>query len=74
MLLIHGDDDRNVRVEQTVDLIQRLRKQGVYVEEMIIPDDIHDFLLYRNWLRADSATVAFFEKTLKSRPAANSGR
>ncbi len=74
VLLIHGDDDRNVRVEQTVDLVQRLRKQGVPFEEMLIPDEIHDFLLYRTWLRADSATVAFFEKTLKPQPAANSGR
>jgi dipeptidyl aminopeptidase/acylaminoacyl peptidase len=71
VLLIHGDDDRNVRVEQSVDLAQRLRKQGVSFEEMIIPDEIHDFLLYRNWVKGDSATVAFFEKTLKNRrPAA----
>ncbi|MBI4499951.1 MAG: S9 family peptidase, partial [Gemmatimonadetes bacterium] len=70
VLLIHGDDDRNVRVEQTVDLVQRLRKYGVSFEEMIIPDDIHDFLLHRNWVRADSATAAFFEKTLKAKRAA----
>jgi dipeptidyl aminopeptidase/acylaminoacyl peptidase len=65
VLLIHGDDDRNVRVEETVDLAQRLRAAGVPFEEMIIPDDIHDFLLYRNWMRADQATAEFFEKTLK---------
>jgi dipeptidyl aminopeptidase/acylaminoacyl peptidase len=65
VLLIHGDDDRNVRVDETVDLAQRLRAAGVPFEEMIIPDDIHDFLLYRNWMRADQATADFFEKTLK---------
>jgi dipeptidyl aminopeptidase/acylaminoacyl peptidase len=70
VLLIHGDDDRNVRVEQTVDLAQRLRKQGVAFEEMIIPDEIHDFLLHRNWLRADSATADFLDKTLKPKKAA----
>jgi dipeptidyl aminopeptidase/acylaminoacyl peptidase len=42
VLLIHGDDDRNVRVEQTVDLARRLKAAGVVYEEMIIPDDIHD--------------------------------
>ncbi len=68
VLLIHGDDDRNVRVEQTVDLVQRLRRQKVPFEEMILPDEIHDFLLYRSWLRADSAVAAFFEKTLKPWP------
>lgn len=74
VLLIHGDDDRNVRVEQTVDLVQRLRKQKVPFEEMILPDEIHDFLLYRSWLRADSAVVAFFDKTLAHPRAAGGGR
>jgi dipeptidyl aminopeptidase/acylaminoacyl peptidase len=65
VLLIHGDDDRNVRVDETVDLAQRLRAAGVAFEEMIIPDDVHDFLLYRNWMRADQATAEFFERILK---------
>jgi len=65
VLLIHGDDDRNVRVDETVDLAQRLRAAGVPFEEMIIPDDVHDFLLYRNWMRADQATADFFERMLK---------
>lgn len=70
VLLIQGDDDRNVRFEQTVELAQRLRKQGVHFEELVIPDEIHDFLLYRSWLKGDSATAAFLEKTLKNRPSA----
>jgi dipeptidyl aminopeptidase/acylaminoacyl peptidase len=65
VLLIHGDDDRNVRVEQTVDLVQRLKTQGVSYEEIIIPDEIHDFLSYRNWLRVDRATVEYLERKLK---------
>jgi dipeptidyl aminopeptidase/acylaminoacyl peptidase len=68
VLLIHGDDDRNVRVDQTVDLVQRLKARGVSFEEIIIPDDIHDFLLYRNWLRVDKATAEYLERKLK--PAA----
>jgi dipeptidyl aminopeptidase/acylaminoacyl peptidase len=67
VLLIHGDDDRNVRVEQTIDLAQRLRHAGVPFEELILPDEIHDFLLYRNWLKAHSATAEFFERKLKRR-------
>jgi dipeptidyl aminopeptidase/acylaminoacyl peptidase len=60
VLLIHGDDDRNVPFSQTVDLLQRLRAQKVPAEELIFPDEIHDFLLWRNWIRAYTATEAFF--------------
>ena len=52
MLLIHGDDDRNVPFNQTIDLVQRLRKQNVQFEELIFPDEIHDFLLWKSWIRA----------------------
>lgn len=62
VLLIHGDDDRNVRFNQTVDLVQRLSKQGVSYEELVIPDDTHHFLRHANWVRVDKATAAFFEK------------
>jgi dipeptidyl aminopeptidase/acylaminoacyl peptidase len=65
VLLIHGDDDRNVRVDQTVDLAVRLKAAGVPFEEIIIPDDIHDFLLYRNWLRVNRATTEFLERKLR---------
>ena len=41
VLLIHADDDRNVDFHQTVDLKQRLLAQGVAVDELVIPDDIH---------------------------------
>jgi dipeptidyl aminopeptidase/acylaminoacyl peptidase len=68
VLLIHGDDDRNVRVAETVELVQRLERQGVRFEEMIIPDDVHDFLLYRNWLRVNKATAGFFERMFKPEP------
>jgi dipeptidyl aminopeptidase/acylaminoacyl peptidase len=65
VLLIHGDDDRNVPFEQTVDLAQRLRDNHVQFEELIFPDDIHDFLLWKDWMRAYGATADFFGRTLK---------
>ncbi len=64
-LLIHGDDDRNVPFSQTVDLVQRLRAQHVPFEQMIIPDEIHGFLRWQDWIRAYSATADFFDRTLK---------
>ena len=61
VLLIQGDDDRNVSFSQTVDLAQRLKKQGVPFEEIVIPDEIHDFLRHASWMKADSATAAWFD-------------
>jgi dipeptidyl aminopeptidase/acylaminoacyl peptidase len=65
VLLIHGDDDRNVRVNQTIDLVRRLDAQGVRYEEMVFPNEIHDFLRDADWLKADRATVKFLERELK---------
>jgi dipeptidyl aminopeptidase/acylaminoacyl peptidase len=65
VLLIQGDDDRNVPFSQTVDLVQRLRAQGVLFEQIVLPDEIHGFLLYRSWVRTYGATADFFDRTLK---------
>jgi len=62
VLLIQGDDDRNVRYSQTVDLVRRLDAAGVKYELIVLPDEIHDFLLHQSWLMADGATAAYFEK------------
>lgn len=65
VLLIHGDDDRNVRFSQTVDLVQRLTDLGVPFEEIVIPDDTHHMMRHSNWIRVDSATADFFERKLR---------
>ena len=65
VLLVHGDDDRNVDFSQTVDLVQRLRAQKVEFEQLIYPDEVHDFLLHRHWLEIYRAAVLFFDKHLK---------
>ena len=65
VLLIHGDDDRNVEFSQTVNLVRRLRANGVYFEQLIYPDEIHDFLRHQDWLRAYHASADFFDKHLK---------
>jgi dipeptidyl aminopeptidase/acylaminoacyl peptidase len=64
VLLIQGDDDRNVHFHQTVDLARRLQQQGVRYEELVLPDEIHGFLRHASWLTADSATVAWFRREL----------
>ena len=67
VLLIHGDDDRTVDFHQTVDLVRRLRDKGVKVEELVLPDDVHDSLLWRNWRTEMTAAAEFFERTLHTR-------
>ncbi|HEX6537278.1 MAG TPA: prolyl oligopeptidase family serine peptidase [Gemmatimonadaceae bacterium] len=70
VLLIQGDDDRNVNFSQTVQLTEDLRKQGVDVEQLIFPDEVHDFLTYDHWLRAYEAAVSFFDRKLLGAGAA----
>jgi dipeptidyl aminopeptidase/acylaminoacyl peptidase len=65
VLFIHGDDDRNVYFAQTVDLVARLRARGVHIEQLIFPDEIHDFLLHRDWLAGYHAAADFFDRQLK---------
>ena len=64
VLLVQGDDDRNVLFAQTVDLARKLEDKGVDVEELVIPNEIHGFLQYRNWVKADAATVDFLDRKL----------
>jgi dipeptidyl aminopeptidase/acylaminoacyl peptidase len=67
VLLIHGDDDRNVPFGQTVDLAQRLREQHVVFEELIFPDESHDFLVWKDWVRAYTAAADFLDRNLKGK-------
>jgi len=64
VLLIHGDDDRNVPFQQTVDLVQRLEAQRVPYEELVIPNEVHSFALYRSRLQVDEAVAHFFQQHL----------
>ncbi|PHN06111.1 S9 family peptidase [Flavilitoribacter nigricans] len=65
VLFIHGDDDRNVPFSETVDMIEALRKKGVHFEQLIFPDEVHGFLLHRNWLDAYRTTFQFIDRYLK---------
>jgi dipeptidyl aminopeptidase/acylaminoacyl peptidase len=69
VLLIHGDDDRNVRFGQTVDLARRLAARGVDFEELVIPDDTHHMMRWENSLRVDRAVADYFDRKLARRMA-----
>ncbi len=68
VLLIHGDDDRNVAFSQTVGLVQLLRAHDVPYELIVYPDEVHDFLLHSRWIHAFRATEDFFERKLLGGP------
>ncbi len=65
VLLVQGDDDRNVPFVQTVDLARRLADKQVPFEELVIPNEIHGFLRHASWVRVDQATVAFLAAHLR---------
>lgn len=62
VLLIHGDDDRNVPFSQSVVLSEQLRDRGVYFEQLIFPDEVHGFLLHSNWVKCLEATYEFIHR------------
>ncbi len=64
VLLIHGDDDRNVPFSESVELAYHLSKLGVYFEELVFPDEVHGFLLHSNWVSAYEAAADFFRRML----------
>ncbi|HSW29940.1 MAG TPA: prolyl oligopeptidase family serine peptidase [Longimicrobiales bacterium] len=64
VLLIQGDDDRNVDFSQTVGLVQALRANDVYFELIVYPDEVHDFLVFSRWLETFGATDDFFDRFL----------
>jgi dipeptidyl aminopeptidase/acylaminoacyl peptidase len=62
VLLIHGDDDRNVRFIETLTLIEKLRKQKVHVEQLVLPDEVHFFLRHTSWMTAFETSLDFLER------------
>ncbi len=64
VLLIQGDDDRNVSFGETVDLARRLEERNIPFEELVLPNEIHGFLRHASWVRADEATAYFLTRSL----------
>ena len=66
VLLVHGDDDRNVAFAQTTGLVQLLRAHDVYHELIVFPDDVHDSLLYSRWMYTFDRMDAFLDRFIGS--------
>ncbi|MGD8868981.1 MAG: prolyl oligopeptidase family serine peptidase [Gemmatimonadales bacterium] len=65
VLLIHGDDDRNVPFSETVDLVAALRAHGVEFQQLVFPDEVHGFTTHARWLQAYRASADFLEGKLR---------
>ena len=66
VLLIQGDDDRNVAFSQTVGLVQLLRAHKVYHELIVFPDDTHESLLDSRWMYTYARMEEWLDKYLKN--------
>ncbi|MEY4383614.1 MAG: hypothetical protein RI995_1156 [Bacteroidota bacterium] len=64
VLFIHGDDDRNVAFQQSIDLIKRLEKKKVKMESMVIVDDNHHWSKHENAITVLEATAEFLKNQL----------
>ncbi len=74
VLLIQGDDDRNVNFSQMVGLIQLLRARNVYYELVVYPDDVHETLLHKRWLYSFARMETFLNKFFGENAASKGGR
>ncbi|HUO79854.1 MAG TPA: prolyl oligopeptidase family serine peptidase [Steroidobacteraceae bacterium] len=63
-LFVHGDDDRNVSFSETTRLVTALRARGVDCEELVLPDEIHDFLRHASFVRVYTAASEFLDRRL----------
>lgn len=67
VLIIQGDDDRNVRFNQSVDLVNRLEKKGVPYETLMIVDDTHHWMRFSNAVTVYGAAADFFVRHFMDR-------
>ena len=67
MLIIHADDDRNVRFSQSTDLVRRLEKKGVPIETLVVVDDTHHWMKHSNAVLVYSSTADYFMRKLMTK-------
>ncbi|MBA2306000.1 MAG: S9 family peptidase [Acidobacteria bacterium] len=64
VLIVHGDDDRNVAFQQTTGLVQLLRPRDVEYELIVFPDDTHESMLHSRWIYTLERMEQFLTKHL----------
>jgi dipeptidyl aminopeptidase/acylaminoacyl peptidase len=64
VLLIHGDDDKNVDFGQSLLLARELAARHIPYRDLVFPNERHGFLRYADWLASYRATDDFFRSIL----------
>ncbi|MFO7767339.1 MAG: prolyl oligopeptidase family serine peptidase [bacterium] len=66
VLIVHGDDDRNVPFQASIDLAAALARKGdVPFRELYFPDEVHGFLRHESWMRVFRTAAEFFDRYLQ---------
>jgi len=69
VLLIHGDDDKNVDFGQSILLARELAARRIPYRDLVFPNERHGFLRYADWLASYRAADAFLREQLMDRKA-----
>jgi dipeptidyl aminopeptidase/acylaminoacyl peptidase len=69
VLILHGTDDPNVTLLQSILLVDRLLKNGKRFEFEIYPGELHFFMKRASWVDAFGKIERFFDQHVR-----NSGR
>ncbi len=64
VLVVHADDDRNVPLQQSSQLIRDLRAHKIPFEQILMPNEVHDLTRYASWLTLFRATDSYLGKHL----------
>jgi dipeptidyl aminopeptidase/acylaminoacyl peptidase len=64
VLLVHGDDDRNVDFSQSLVLARELSARGIAYRELVFPNERHSFFRHSSWVESLRATEGFLDLTL----------
>jgi dipeptidyl aminopeptidase/acylaminoacyl peptidase len=67
VLLIHGDDDKNVDFGQSILLARELAARRIPYRDLVFPNERHGFLRYADWLTSYRATDDFFREMLMNK-------
>ena len=65
VLVVQADDDRNVPLQQSLELIEDLRLHHVEHDEIMMPNEIHDLARYSSWIALFKATDDYLNRYLQ---------
>jgi dipeptidyl aminopeptidase/acylaminoacyl peptidase len=65
VLLLHGDNDPFVPIQQSIELAAALRSRGIPVENRMIPGETHFLLLDSSWNAITDAILQYMDQHLK---------